>query len=1025
MGFRGSGIPKRALAPLGCILCYDSPNRSGEFGGTLALYSFSAQLIGGHQRLQSCVAAAAYRAGERLHDEFIGRAHDYRDKRVELSEILVPDGAPEWARDRETLWNLSELCKTRVKGVTARELRFALPRELDREQQRELVRTFLQEEFVALGMVADWSLHDEPGRNQPHVHVMLTVRELQPDGFGKRVFEWDKKRMLYRWREAWALHANRALELAGREERIDHRSYADRGINLEPQPKLYRRAGEVEQRDGREVVRERMRDLLRVQRENGERIKHDPAIPLRMLTEQRATFSRDDLLKVLNTHTADAQQFDECLQAVMHSPELVELPDGRFTSREMLRAEQRVLGFAQQLRASSMHEVAEHYVREVVAKRSTLSEEQRRALEHLTGAPGLVLLEGYAGTGKSFLLGAAREAWEAQGLMVLGGALAGKAADGLALSSGIESRTLASWERAWSTGREQLTDKHVLVVDEAGMLGTRQLGRVLEKARQAGAKVVLVGDSRQLQAIEAGSPFRVLVERIGSQALTEVRRQDIAWQRDATKAFASGNAKSALAAYQEHKLVKAELTSEGARQALVSSWTAGLDTTPIHEQLILAYRRSDVDDLNVRAREIWRTKGSLGQEHEVVTEYGKRAFAVGDRIYIGKNDRGLDVKRGMLGTLERIEGEKLTVRLDGQERRVTFDLNAYAHLDYGYAVTVHKSQGATVDRTYVLASKLFDASTSYVAMSRHRKHVELYWARDEFGTRATLERILCRERPKELALEVAERDVLERANLSLQEALRDESYFALLSPDAQRQMLKRYERAYEKLQRERPIVSAEQVFQNLPELKDARAAEQKAREHVTRAQAELDRYRRLTWFEKLTADGSEQAFEQQVEKARHEFGEAHRKLSRLDTDFELRERARTIASENNRAVVEHSKRLTKWREQVVDVEREGLLEHAFETIREKYAGELRHRNEGDLNRPLKVLATAKLGVLNNGKELHCALFVADDGARVLQPLEAYQAESLRSHVGQKVEIAQNALGRVELNLSGPGFGWER
>ena len=996
----------------------------------MALYSLSAQLIGGHQQLKSCVAAAAYRAGERLYDECLLQTHDYTEKRVEYSEILVPDGAPEWARHREQLWNMSELCRTRMLGVTARELRIALPRELDRPQQLELVRTFLRDEFVSLGMVADWSLHDEPGKDQPHVHVMLSVRELHADGFGKRVFEWDKKRMLYRWREAWAHHANRALERAGCEERIDHRSYAARGINIRPQPKLYRHHIDT-QLDDREMVHDRMAKLLRVQRENGERIKLDPTIPIRMLTEQRATFRRDDLLRFLNVHTVDDQQFDECLQAVMASPELVELRNERFTSREMLQAERRMMAAAKNLSKAHNHRVSEQAVAIAASTRPTISDEQKRVLEYLTRRTGdLALVEGYAGTGKSFLLGAAREAWEAEGLTVLGGALAGKAADGLEVSSGIESRTLASWELAWSKGKHELTAKHVLVIDEVGMLGTRQLGRVLEKAREARAKVVLVGDSQQLQAIEAGAPFRKLIERFGSEVLTEVRRQRIEWQRDATKAFATGEAKRALAAYEEHGLVKAQRTSEGALKALIASWAKGLEATPIQEQIIMAYRRDDVRELNERAREIWRAKGALGQEHEVITKYGTRAFAIGDRMYIGQNDRELGVKRGMLGTLESIRGDALTVRLDGQERRVTFDLRTYAHLDYGYAITVHKSQGATVDRAYVLASKLFEASTCYVAMSRHRDHVELYWARDEFGTQESLERTLCRHNPKDLAiehLEIADVDALEKAlRTAVKREPDNDSLFFLLPRAEQQQQVELHQHEYAELCSK--LTTTEKERRSL--LQGAEEAQKDAQQRYQTAVDELERYQQLGWVEQLKLGlSAEKVRHEHVDRAKHDLLEATRELDRQKRDPDLQRKAEDIAGRHNTRFLPDihraKERIRRLEQQMLDSQKQSLLEVAFDSIRKKYAGELRHAAESDLGRPFKVVATAKLGTLDNGQELHCALLVAEDGSRVIQPLEAYQAASLRTRVGQKVEIAQNALGRVELNLWGPGFDRER
>lgn len=986
----------------------------------MAIYSLSAQWVGITHKLKNCVSAAAYRAGERLLDERSGEVHNYSGKAVEHAEILTPDGAPDWVFDRHKLWNACEKARNRVLGITAREIRIALPRELDRAQQVELVRRFLREEFVAEGMVADWSLHDEADKNQPHVHVMLTTRALRPDGFGNQVRAWDKKRMLRRWREQWAVHANDALERAGHEERIDHRSYRDRGIDLAPQPKLYRHPDHVE-RDGRDLVREKFEEFQETARENGERILRDPTIPIRMLTQQRATFRREDLLKVLNTHTLDAAQFDACLHGVMQSPELVALPTGRFTSRSMLDAEQRMVASAKALDASARHEVAERHLQDAMRVRSTLSEEQRRALEHLASPRGLVMLQGHAGTGKSFLLQAAREAWEAAGMKVVGGALAGKAAEGLMLSSGIDARTLASWERAWSLGHDELTDKHVLVIDEAGMLGTRQLARVLETAREAGAKVVLVGDSRQLQAIEAGSPFRVLSEQLGAETLREIRRQRVDWQRAASMAFAEGRADEALGAYHEHGHVKAHLTTEETRRAVVSAWADGLARTPIHEQLIYAYRREDVHALNALARQVRHERGELGDDHRVQTEHGERTFAVGDRLYFGRNSRQLGVKNGTLGTLERLDGEQLTVRLDGAEgRRVTVDLRTYAHVDHGYALTVHKSQGATVDRAYVMASKLFDASTAYVALSRHRDHVELHWARDEFGTRAAFDRTLSRERPKGLALEQ-----LAEWRPTLQEILQDESRFALLSPDTQKKLILSYERGYETLKAEKPMLGIREELSAHPALVAAKAREAQAAEAYGRASMALAEYqetkRNLPWYR--TMKQPESVFVEAEARAKEAYWKARHAHEALQRDPAIHQEVSARVTKNNRSLLKHEERLAGWRAKMDVVSQEGLREHVLEQVEKKLGRSVRWASERDQRVKLEVIGAAPFEVpLHAVRETHGLVLKAPDGSLVVTPVSAYTALH-QFKVGMQAELEQSNRGLMI--TQGRGQGWSR
>ena len=212
------------------------------------------------------------------------------------------------------------------------------------------------------------------------------------------------------------------------------------------------------------------------------------------------------------------------------------------------------------------------------------------------------MVVGYAGTGKSAMLGVAREAWEAQGYQVRGAALSGIAAESLEAGSGIGSRTIASLEHGWAQGRDVLTARDVLVIDEAGMIGSRQMERVLSAADLAGAKVVLVGDAEQLQAIEAGAAFRALTERHGAAEITEIRRQREGWQREATRELATGRTGAALDRYEAAGMVRGHETREAARSALVDGWDSVRQARPEASQVMLAHTRADVAELNQLAR---------------------------------------------------------------------------------------------------------------------------------------------------------------------------------------------------------------------------------------------------------------------------------------------------------------------------------------------------------------------------------------------------------------------------------------
>ena len=348
------------------------------------------------------------------------------------------------------------------------------------------------------------------------------------------------------------------------------------------------------------------------------------------------------------------------------------------------------------------------------------------------------------------MLGVARDAWEHEGYNVRGASLSGIAAENLEAGSGISSRTIASLEYQWKQGREQLSERDVLVIDEAGLTGTRQMERVLSAARDAGAKVVLVGDPEQLRAIEAGAAFRALAEAHGAVEITEIRRQRDDWQRGATRALATGRTGEAIHAYSENGMVHEGKTRKDARAELVEGWDRARTSDPSKSRIILTHTNAEVRDLNIAARDKLRDHGELGGDVDIKTERGDRAFASGDRMMFLRNERGLGVKNGTLGTIEAVSHGQMAVRTD-DGRSVAFDLKDYAHIDHGYAATFHKSQGVTVDQAHIMATPGMDRHSAYVGLTRHRDGVQLHYGRDDFADQSKLIRTLSRERAKDMA----------------------------------------------------------------------------------------------------------------------------------------------------------------------------------------------------------------------------------------------------------------------------------
>ncbi len=726
----------------------------------MAIYHLHVKVIG-RKAGSSAVASAAYRSASRLRDERIDRVQDFSNKRgVVHSEVLLPENAPEHLGDRERLWNDVEAFEVRKDAQLAREVEFAIPREMTQAQGIKLARDFAQAEFVDQGMIVDLNVHwdiGEDGMPKPHAHVMLTMRSVDENGFGQKVRDWNRTEMVERSRERWAEHVNERLAELDIDACIDHRSLEAQGIGLEPQTQIGAPAQRIE---GEGIEAADRADMHReIARNNGARIIADPSLALDAITHQQSTFTRRDMAMFAHRHSDGIDQFNEVMGAMRGSPDLVELgKDGRgedrFTTRDMIEAEQRLHRAAEMMAERERHEVSDRDREAALARAEqrglVLSGEQAEALAHVTDGRDLGIVVGYAGTGKSAMLGVAREAWEASGYEVRGVALSGIAAENLESGSGIASRTIASMEHGWKNGRDILTSRDVLVIDEAGMVGTRQLERVLSHAAEAGAKVVLVGDPQQLQSIEAGAAFRSIHERHGGVEIETVRRQREDWQRDATRDLATGRTSHAIQAFDSHGMVHEAQTREQARDELIDRWDRDRQASPDSSRIILTHTNDEVRELNEAARDRMREAGDLGEDVRVTVERGERSFAAGDRVMFLQNERGLGVKNGTLGTIEQVSAQSMSVQAD-DGRSIAFDLKNYDRIDHGYAATIHKAQGMTVDRTHVLATPGMDAHGSYVALSRHRDGVDLHYGRDDFASQDKLINTLSRDRAKDMA----------------------------------------------------------------------------------------------------------------------------------------------------------------------------------------------------------------------------------------------------------------------------------
>lgn len=469
-------------------------------------------------------------------------------------------------------------------------------------------------------------------------------------------------------------------------------------------------------------------------------IRANPRRLLDRLSYFEAAFTERDISQAVAKVFGNPLTALEAKRSVMAAPALVRI-DGdvrRYTTRDYIQADGRLQSTARNLAMTRGKAPTRGQIeaalggqdRALTAFGASLSDEQRKAVHRMTDTSRLSMVVGRAGTGKSTILAAANDAWTRAEITVHGASLSGKAAAGLQDASGIASRTLASLELSWANGHAPIKRGDVLVIDEAGMIGTRQLGRIVQKIDEIGAKLVLVGDPDQLPAIEAGAPFRGLLEHHGAAYLSEIHRQSQDWQKSATGDLAEGRIAKAVAAYDAKGCVTPAPTRNSAITQLTEDYLHDHARAPDTTRLILAHCRRDVHALNQSVRETLKTTGALVDGAFVPTDHGPREIASTDRIVFTANDRDIGVKNGMLGTVRKASDGKITVDLD-DGGRVAFDPMQFRAFDHGYAVTIHKSQGATVDQAYVLASRTMDDPLAYVAMSRHRRDIRLYVSQED------------------------------------------------------------------------------------------------------------------------------------------------------------------------------------------------------------------------------------------------------------------------------------------------------
>lgn len=686
--------------------------------------AFARVSIHSRSKGHSAVAAISYRAGQRLVDSRTGITYDFSNRHdVVYSEILLPEDCDEAFLNREYLWNQVELAENRIDAQVCKDVVLALPKELDLVQQVELAQRFAQIHFVINGLPADISIHDHDDGN-PHAHILIPTRRLEKEGFSKYkardlnpafakgfIVEQDY------WGEQWREFQNNFFK--------DHQLDICVDFNhLIPE----RHHGIIKSTDNHylleenELIQELRKDLAKNHLE--ELLNH--------ISSQHSVFTRVDIEKLLFKTLKSPQTPNEYLsliECVLNHRHVIKLglnDEGKeaYTTRHQYIQEARLHNDVKKMMQRYNHvfnqktdSLSSHY---------KLSEEQHQALHYIIQSSDISVVVGRPGTGKSYLLKPVKDFYEHHQHQVIGAALSGKVAKALQKETGITSSTMASLSYRLINKHLQLTDKHVIVVDEAGMVDFDNMALVMKEARKARSKVILVGDPDQLKPIHKGEIFRGIAAHTGYIELENIKRQNDLEDRKASLNLAKGKIDEALTHYHKKGAIDFSNTPEEASNKLIEEWQQDISKKTLKDSIMLAFSRAAVADLNDKAHQALLDKNVLGKEEIVRQGYERTLFiSTGERLLFRQNDKILGVRNGDLGTVQAVDKNNLHVKLDSGEK-----INipkTYKAIDYAYALTVHKSQGMTAKHVRVfIDSKFWDRNLSFVAMTRHKQSLKLY-----------------------------------------------------------------------------------------------------------------------------------------------------------------------------------------------------------------------------------------------------------------------------------------------------------
>ena len=683
----------------------------------------------------NAVRSAAYNARERITGEKVGENFNFSDRRQEAlhHDILLPAGADPSFRNPERLWRAVEAAEKRKDARVAKEVLIALPTDPGVTKRDWIVLTegFAREQFVSRGVAAQINIHHDKADN-PHAHILITTRRIEGDrlashkardldpivrrGVKGRAFVTEAQM----FGKAWADHQDRYFRERGSPVRVDP-------VAIVPG----RHIGPVRHR---KPADKNAKHDAALQKANAALIQ-DPRKIIEALTRNKATFDLNEVSRLLHKAGMDRPEAEAMKARVrdhtsvlpLYDPKTGEL-NGRYTTHAIRAQERHAMAVARMVADS-------HHPAIALKAPARLREDQRKAFDSTLAAGGLKLIEGRAGTGKTTTLSAIRDAHEAAGYRVVGMAPTNTVASDMRIREGFaEARTAHSWLFRLKNDRDQWDRRTTVILDEGAMVSAPIMGEILGQVRQSGAKLIIAGDDRQLPSIERGGLFSEMVRAHGSAEITGVIRQHEEWQRQASMDLAAGRFHSAVDKFQEAGAISWSEDRPHALAALVGAWARDTKAEPDKTRFAFAWTNDDVDRLNAEMRAVRVGRGELGEvDHVFQTRHGKATFAVGDRVQFTATQKPLGIQNGETATIISIRSSG-TLRSGLIEARtdrgdlVRWNPREVDGFRHGYAGTIYRGQGQSLDATYILHSVHWRAPAAYVALTRQRESIKLFVA---------------------------------------------------------------------------------------------------------------------------------------------------------------------------------------------------------------------------------------------------------------------------------------------------------